>query len=147
MPAPRPRRTAVRAAAALAALAAVHTPAAPAQAAVPPVRDHLTVTVHDSGRPVHDGRFDLFCHPTAGNHPRPEAACRRLDALTSWGRPDPFAPVPPGRMCTTVYGGPATAHVTGTWGGRPVNADFSRSDGCRTQRWNDLVPLLPRTRL
>lgn len=134
-------------AAALAALAAAFTLApSPASAMLPPARDHLTVTVHDSGFPARDGRFELHCHPTAGDHFRAAKACKRLNELTRWGS-DPFAPVPPDSMCTSLYGGPARAHVEGMWAGRPVNADFSRATGCETARWGNLVPLLPRTRL
>jgi hypothetical protein len=42
-----------------------------------------------------------------------------------------------------LYGGPATAHVTGTWAGRPVDTRFDRSDGCDIARWDRFVPLLP----
>jgi hypothetical protein len=41
------------------------------------------------------------------------------------------------------YGGPATARITGTWAGRPVDGRYDRSNGCQIARWNDLVPLLP----
>lgn len=148
---PRPRRAPARAAApvvaAAAAAAAAFTLApAPAGAVLPPARDHLTITVTDSGYPARDGRFELVCHPSAGDHHSPDEACDRLDELTVWGS-DPFAPVPPDSMCTSMYGGPATAHVEGMWAGRPVNADFSRATGCETARWNNLVPLLPGTRL
>lgn len=54
-----------------------------------------------------------------------------------------FRPVPPDSVCTMMYGGPATAHVTGTWAGRPVDATFDRSNGCQMARWDRLVPLLP----
>jgi hypothetical protein len=146
----RPRRAAAAAArvliAAATAAAAALSLAPSAGALLPPVRDHLTVTVRDSGYPSHDGRFDLYCHPAGGDHPRPKEACARLDEVTVWGS-DPFAPVPAGTVCTSLYGGPATAHVEGMWAGRPVNADFSRATGCETARWNDLAPFLPRTRL
>jgi hypothetical protein len=42
-----------------------------------------------------------------------------------------------------VYGGPATARVTGMWQGRGVDASFERTDGCEIARWNALVPALP----
>jgi hypothetical protein len=66
-----------------------------------------------------------------------------LDTHTQWGR-DPFAPVPPDSTCTMVYGGPATAHVTGTWAGRPVDATYDRGNGCEIGRWDRMVPLLPK---
>lgn len=124
------------------ALAAALAPAllAPAASAAPiPLdgldrsADHLTVTVTDTGG--HDGRYDLYCHPAGGTHPHAKEACDQLDGQTSWGK-DLFAPVPKGSDCTMVYGGPDRAHVSGTWAGRPVNADFSKANGCEMARWN-----------
>ncbi|MGV9319508.1 SSI family serine proteinase inhibitor [Streptomyces sp. NPDC003660] len=105
--------------------------------------DHLTLVVHGAGA-GRDGVRQLFCHPESGDHPDPAAACRVLDENTRWGQ-DTFAPVPPDSICTMIDGGPATAHVTGYWAGRPVDADFSRRDGCEIARWDRLVPFLPRT--
>lgn len=107
-------------------------------------RDRLTVTVHDAGNGA-DGTYELRCHPGAGSHPDVSGACDALDRGARWGK-DPFAPVSPGAMCTMQYGGPATAHVTGTWAGRPVDARFDRGDGCQIARWNALAPLLPNLR-
>ncbi|MFD4621893.1 SSI family serine proteinase inhibitor [Streptomyces sp. NPDC058475] len=106
--------------------------------------DRLTVTVHDAGGGA-DGTYELRCHPGGGTHPDVSGACDKLDRSTTWGK-DIFAPVPPGAMCTMLYGGPATAHVTGTWAGRPVDARFDRTNGCEIGRWDALVPLLPDTR-
>ncbi|MFI7686078.1 SSI family serine proteinase inhibitor [Streptomyces griseoaurantiacus] len=102
--------------------------------------DRLTVTVRQAGRA--DGTYLLRCHPGGGSHPDPGGACAVLDRRTTWGR-DPFAPVPPDALCTMRYGGPATARVTGTWAGRPVDASYDRADGCEIARWDALVPLLP----
>ncbi|MET8134846.1 SSI family serine proteinase inhibitor [Streptomyces sp. NPDC006290] len=115
----------------------------------PPARpedsaDRLTVTVHDVGGGA-DGTFELACHPAGGSHPHAAEACDRLDRMTTWGK-DTFAPVPPDTLCTMQYGGPATAHVTGTWAGRPVDARYDRSNGCEISRWNALEPLLPGAR-
>ncbi|MFF4040689.1 SSI family serine proteinase inhibitor [Streptomyces sp. NPDC001816] len=129
-----------------AAAAASTTPATPALP--PPVRpedrggDHLTVVVEHAGA-GRDGTYEVSCHPGAGNHPDVAGACRVLDSNTRWGR-DTFAPVASGGSCTMLYGGPATAHVTGTWAGRPVDASYDRSDGCEIGRWDRMVPLLPR---
>lgn len=41
------------------------------------------------------------------------------------------------------YGGPATARITGTWAGRPVDATYDRTNGCAIARWDRMVPLLP----
>ncbi|MFE7660947.1 SSI family serine proteinase inhibitor [Streptomyces celluloflavus] len=106
--------------------------------------DHLTVTVTRSGTAKADGTFELYCHPHGGSHRAAARACDALDQQTSWGK-DLFAPVPRGAKCTMMYGGPATAHVTGTWAGRPVNADFRRTNGCEIDRWNRFQPLLPVT--
>ena len=104
--------------------------------------DHLTVTVSGSDGPAAGGTYELRCHPAGGDHPSAQAACDRLDSLTSWGR-DLFAPVPPGAVCAMRYGGPPTARVTGSWAGRPVDARFSRRTGCEIVRWDSFVPLLP----
>ncbi|MFJ5675325.1 SSI family serine proteinase inhibitor [Streptomyces sp. NPDC093097] len=106
--------------------------------------DHLTITVTGSGSPRTDGTFQLYCHPHGGNHFAAGPACDRLDRMTRWGR-DTFAPVPRGARCTMMYGGPARAHVSGTWAGRPVNADFRRTNGCEIERWGRFEPMLPKT--
>ncbi|MFE1749758.1 SSI family serine proteinase inhibitor [Streptomyces anandii] len=148
-----PRRTPRRllllgGAAALSALAALSAvPAAASPGAPPPVRDegragdHLTVTVLHAGA-GRDGTYELYCRPAGGSHPDARGACGALERNTRWGR-DTFAPVPQGSVCTMQYGGPATAHVTGTWAGRPVDAEYDRGNGCEIARWDRLVPLLP----
>ncbi|MFH0521781.1 SSI family serine proteinase inhibitor [Streptomyces sp. M41] len=103
--------------------------------------DHLTITVRNAGHSA-DGTYELYCHPARGDHPDPAGACATLDRGTRWGR-EAFAPVPEDSICTMQYGGPATAHVTGTWVGRPVDARYDRGDGCQIGRWDRLVPVLP----
>ena len=103
--------------------------------------DRLTVTVQNAGADA-DGTYELRCHPGGGDHPDPKGACALLDSGTRWGG-NTFAPVPEGSVCTMQYGGPATAHVTGTWAGRPVDATYDRRDGCEISRWDRMVPLLP----
>ncbi|MFF4256458.1 SSI family serine proteinase inhibitor [Streptomyces sp. NPDC001663] len=126
---------------------AAYAAAGPLVLAPPPVQDedlagdHLTVTVRHTGNGM-DGTYELHCHPGSGDHPDVAGACDALDRGTRWGK-DTFAPVPEGSICTMQYGGPATAHVTGTWAGRPVDASYDRSDGCEIARWGRLVPLLP----
>ncbi|MGW5618495.1 SSI family serine proteinase inhibitor [Streptomyces sp. NPDC003877] len=116
-------------------------PASPARAGGGPDRDHLTVTVRNAGGTA-DGTYELYCGPDGGSHPDPRGACAALERDTRWGQ-DLFAPAPEGGFCTMQYGGPATAHVTGTWAGRPVYASYDRRDGCGIARWDRLVPLLP----
>ncbi|MFE1249101.1 SSI family serine proteinase inhibitor [Streptomyces sp. NPDC058735] len=152
---PALRRLLVGAAASFAAVGSLAgvTPAAHAQAGgagLPsparigdgrdPDRNHLTVTVENAGRA--DGTFELYCAPESGSHPDPRGACAALERDTRWGK-DLFAPAPEGGFCTMQYGGPATAHVTGTWSGRHVDATYDRRDGCQIARWDRLVPLLP----
>ena len=81
--------------------------------------------------------YTLVCDPAGGDHPDPAAACRALIRVK-----DPFAPVPPDTMCTEIYGGPQTATVTGTFRGEPVDAEFSRTDGCQIARWDAHAALL-----
>ncbi|MDC0768365.1 SSI family serine proteinase inhibitor [Streptomyces sp. HD] len=132
---------------ATAAPASAHAQAAPLPLTPPPPHepgrsgDHLTITVRDAGDGA-DGTFELHCHPGGGDHPDVADACATLDRGTRWGK-DAFAPVPEGTLCTMQYGGPATAHVTGTWAGRPVDARYDRGDGCQIGRWDRLVPVLP----
>nr|WP_052310305.1 SSI family serine proteinase inhibitor [Streptomyces viridochromogenes] len=104
-------------------------------------RNHLTVTVRNAGGGA-DGTFELYCGPEGGNHPDPQGACAAVERDTRWGT-EVFAPAPEGGFCTMQYGGPATAHITGTWDGRPVDARYDRRDGCQISRWDRLVPLLP----
>ncbi|TQK53173.1 subtilisin inhibitor-like [Streptomyces sp. SLBN-118] len=115
----------------------------PLLSAQAPAGDQLTVTVSDTART--DGLYELRCGPTGGDHPAAQAACDRLDELAQQGD-DPFAPVPQDQMCTEQMGGPETAHVTGTWQGRQVDATFSRTNGCEISRWQTMEPVLPNTR-
>lgn len=103
--------------------------------------DRLTVTIADAANGT-DGTYELECNPQGGTHPNPEGACGQLGRIAAEGH-NPFAPVPKRAMCTMQFGGRATAHVTGTWRGHRVDADFKRTDGCEIARWNALVPVLP----
>lgn len=129
-------------AAALAALSAA-PPAAHAQEPSPS-GDRLTVTVRDAGGGA-DGTYEIHCRPSGGSHPDPAGACAAVKRNTRWGK-DVFAPAPRDAVCTMQYGGAATARVTGTWAGRPVDAAYSRKNGCEIARWDRLVPLLPEAR-
>ncbi|MBW5483751.1 SSI family serine proteinase inhibitor [Streptomyces bambusae] len=134
----------------LAALAVTSALAAAAAGPLPPLPlakllaspDRLTVTVADTGNPRADGEYRLECDPPGGTHPEAERACARLARLARQGK-DPFAPVGKDAVCSFQDGGPATAHVEGTWQGRPVDARFRRRNGCEIKRWKDLEPLLP----
>jgi hypothetical protein len=145
---PRPRRR-VTAALALAALpflvagcgaasSDTVTPQAPASSTGAGVNTNLTIVVVDNGK---TDNWTLSCDPAGGTHPNPTAACA---ALTAKGR-TAIPPVAKDVMCTQIYGGPQTAKITGTWQGQPVNATFSRHNGCEITRWKALTGLLPAT--
>jgi hypothetical protein len=87
----------------------------------------LTVTVWPEGR---DGPKQVRTVECPGAD-----VCGRL----SVGR---LAPVPRDRACTSIYGGPNVARVTGTIDGQRVNARFSREDGCEIDRWDRNAALL-----
>jgi hypothetical protein len=106
-----------------------------------PGASSLTVAVSDTGN-GNDGTYELRCGPAGGTHPEPAASCAKLDDIEQQGR-DPFAPVPKDELCTMQYGGPATAHITGTWHGRRVDARYSLDNGCQIARWRGLSPVLP----
>lgn len=106
-----------------------------------------------AGSLVRDGSYELTCAPAAGtrsgtraggDHPEAQAACDRLAEAEGAGE-DLFRPVDKDAMCTQMYGGPATARITGTWRGRPVDTTVNRKNGCEIARWNALRPLLPAT--
>ncbi|WP_326598174.1 SSI family serine proteinase inhibitor [Streptomyces sp. NBC_01803] len=119
---------------ALAASAALPTAAAADDPGADTHRLEITVT----GTGETDGTFELTCLPAGGDHPQAAEACAAIDRAAA-----PFEPVAADTLCTYVYGGPATATIEGVWQGEPVQAEFSRSDGCEIARWNELVPALP----
>jgi hypothetical protein len=94
-----------------------------ALAVSPSANLRITVWPRGAGSPAR--RTALRCPSAAG-------ACRRLVALPG----SPFAPTPPGTVCTQIDGGPAEALVTGTFRGRRVWARFDRHDGCAIARWD-----------
>jgi hypothetical protein len=85
----------------------------------------------NGGRPAHSVK--VRCPGTHCN------ATKRLE------RSD-FAPTPAGVACSMIYGGPETATVTGTLRGTPIDAKFSRTDGCQTSRWRKVQKLLAAAR-
>ncbi|MER7758344.1 SSI family serine proteinase inhibitor [Streptomyces sp. NPDC097619] len=110
-----------------------------------PKPDQLTVTVSRTGNPRADGSYELTCKPVGGTHPEAKRACARLESFAAEDT-DPFAPVSTRSLCTQQHGGPATARVTGTWRGKPVDAAFDQKNGCEISRWKDLEPVLPSVR-
>ena len=97
----------------------------------------VVVLVPDQGEAPHSYRLTCAGTPV-GDLPDPAAACAQLT-----GQPDPFAELPADTVCTQLFGGPQTAHVTGRWAGEPVDLALSRTDGCRIAQWDRLGLLLP----
>jgi hypothetical protein len=80
-----------------------------------------------------------------GDHPQAEQAC--ADLLEAVRSGNPFAPVPPGTMCTQVYGGDAVVEVSGAIlaeDGGPVDVQgrFALNDGCEMERWERMGAVL-----
>ena len=98
----------------------------------------LTITVDASGS-GDTQTWTLTCDPPGGDHPDPAWACAAIEEA---GGVAAFDPVPRTAMCTEIYGGPQTAHVEGTVDGTPINADFSRTNGCEINRWSALQAVL-----
>lgn len=116
--------------------ASADTPVEPAESVARPTM--VTITVQGDAS-AQSSTHTLRCRPNGGSHPTPHAACRRLRHVHD----DVWKPVPPGTMCTMIYGGPETAQIAGTVHGKPVAAEFERTNGCEMARWDALVPVLP----
>jgi hypothetical protein len=46
------------------------------------------------------------------------------------------------RACTEIYGGPETAHLTGTLDGEPVDVTITRNNGCGVNDYDALFEAL-----
>jgi hypothetical protein len=126
-------------AAVLALAACAAQPGKSGAAADPSSAENDLVVEIDRGAGSAAERYSLSCaEAVEGDHPTGDAACAHLR-----GMDDPFAPLPADAVCTQVYDGPQTAHVTGVWRGRPVDLQLARNDGCRIAQWDRLGPLLP----
>lgn len=101
-----------------------------------PIAADLTIVVDATGEGA-TTTYTLTCEPVGGDHPDAEAAC----AAIATGGPAAFEPTPMDVACTEQWGGPQIATVTGTLAGEPVNAEFSRTNGCEISRWDALAPL------
>jgi hypothetical protein len=64
--------------------------------------------------------------------------CRALGKL----RPPHLEPVPRRAACAAIYGGPATARVTGKLRGERVSASFRLTNACEIARWRRNAALL-----
>ena len=94
----------------------------------------LTVTVDSDGEGSATPKtMDLTCKA-----PTDSQACGAAAGISEAD----LAPTKEGTACTQVFGGPETATIKGTIRGNPVDAQFSRSDGCEIERWANVEPLL-----
>jgi hypothetical protein len=115
------------------------TPEAGASESGGTVTTDLTIVSDDGNGKTET--WTLTCDPAGGTHPDPEAACAALAGKGTTAMPA----VAKDTMCTQQFGGPQTAKITGTWQGKPVDASFSRTNGCEISRWQALEGLLPKT--
>jgi hypothetical protein len=98
----------------------------------------LTVRVDGDGKgPTKARTLELTC--AEGDK---TAACTAAANLSAAD----LAPTPADTACTQIYGGPETASIKGTLNGEPVDATFSRTNGCEIKRWETVAPLLDEVR-
>ena len=102
---------------------------------------HLTINVKKNERAKEKAAV-LIC-PGRTSHERD--VCAALDVVA----PRVFQPVPEDRVCTMIYGGPATATIRGTYGEDTELADasFNQQNGCEIGRWNQILPILKALKL
>ncbi|MGH8823908.1 MAG: SSI family serine proteinase inhibitor [Jiangellaceae bacterium] len=107
--------------------------------AILPEQPQTSLTIAVSyGEAAQPDEWTLTCDPTGGTHPDPAEACAALAELDL----QILEPVAADQTCTQVYGGPETATVRGTWQGEPVDASFSRQNGCEIARWDAVTALV-----
>jgi hypothetical protein len=105
-------------------------------------------SAQDGGKPAPETQLTIRVDPD-GDGPEPaeqariacpgeDAACAAAEQL----RPADFEPAADDVACTQQFGGPQTATVSGSLAGEPVDARFSRQDGCAIARWEKVAPLL-----
>ncbi len=102
---------------------------------------HLTISVMKDAKSKEKSAV-LIC-PGRTSHERD--VCAALDVVA----PRVFQPVPEDRVCTMIYGGPATATIRGTYGDDTelANAAFNQVNGCEIGRWNQILPVLKALKL
>ncbi|WP_404288879.1 serine protease inhibitor [Glutamicibacter arilaitensis] len=101
----------------------------------------LKISISFEGKSV-DSEYHLSCSGSqaTGSSTLPEsnAACALLAE-----NPETLTPQrSPQQVCTEIYGGPATATVSGKFRGQQVDTTFDRHNGCAISEWDALAPLL-----
>jgi hypothetical protein len=94
----------------------------------------VTVRPQGSGGPERVRRIECGRLGEDAIDPR----CRALGGL----EPRDLDPVPERTACAQIYGGPATARVTGVLRGERVSASFDLTDACEIARWRRNARLL-----
>jgi hypothetical protein len=131
--------TAVAAAASVASAACGSSPAHIALARGASAATHLSVAVYPRGSAGgHVRHYRVACGPPRGTVAHPDRACRELARSSR-----PFAPVPVGKICSTISLGPQVALVTGLLRGATVNARLTVRNSCQIQRWRALRDVAP----
>jgi hypothetical protein len=77
-------------------------------------------------------------HPKGDSGPADERTITDAGGLTA----QDFKPVPDDQACTEIFGGPATAIVSGRLDGAIIDAQFSLNNGCEIARWKTAAPVL-----
>lgn len=98
----------------------------------------LTITFDSDGKGSDLKTWTLTCDPAGGDHPDAQGACTTLAAAN-----EPFAPLPTDAICTEIYGGPSIATIKGSWRGQPVDARYTRENGCNISRWDAAGQAIP----
>jgi Subtilisin inhibitor-like len=96
----------------------------------------LAITVWPEGQAGRSFSTSLTCDPAGGTHPHPDRACAQLRAIE-----DPLGPFQLEMPCVLKKSGPQVAVVRGSYRGKPVEAEFDRSDSCETRRWERVASL------
>jgi hypothetical protein len=95
----------------------------------------LTIVLGDATTsPPIEERWTLGCDPPSGDLPDPDAACAGLAELM-----DPWSPVPDDVVCAEIFGGPQTLKVTGSFGAEVIDATFTRTNACETERFDRIA--------
>lgn len=94
---------------------------------------HITIHVQKDAKSP-ERTAVLIC---PGRTPLERDVCAALDVVA----PKVFDPVSEDRVCTMIYGGPATATMRGTYEDGLVNAAFNQANGCEIGRWNQVLPV------
>jgi hypothetical protein len=99
----------------------------------------LSIVFYPKGSHVPGARhYTLRCEPAGGTVVNPERACRVLNRFSH-----PFAPVPPGTICSQIALGPQEATITGRLRGDRVDAHLTVRNSCQIERWRRLASVVP----